>query len=69
MNYHSEALIRDISARAQRLRLDVLEMVYSAQSGHIGGAFSAAEIVACLYFHQLRLDPKRPDWPDRDRSR
>ena len=67
MNYHSEALIRDISAKAQRFRLHVLEMVYSAQSGHIGGAFSAAEIVASLFFHQMRLDPKKPDWVDRDR--
>ncbi len=67
MNYHSEALIRDISAKAQRFRLHVLEMVYNAQSGHIGGAFSAAEIVASLFFHQMRLDPKKPDWVDRDR--
>jgi transketolase len=67
MNYHSEALIRDISAKAQRFRLHVLDMVYGAQSGHIGGAFSAAEIVASLFFHQMRLDPKKPDWADRDR--
>jgi transketolase len=42
-------------------------MVYHAQSGHIGGAFSAAEILASLYFHHLRVDPARPDWPERDR--
>ena len=47
--------------------MQVLEMVYRAQSGHIGGAFSAAEIVACLYFHHLRIDPLKPDWPERDR--
>jgi transketolase len=67
MNFHSEALVRDVSRTAQRLRLDVLEMVYGAQAGHIGGAFSAAEIMASLYFHHLRIDPERPDWPERDR--
>jgi transketolase len=67
MSYHGEALIRDLTARAQKLRLHVLEMVYSAQSGHIGGAFSAAEIISALYFHQMRLDPGNPRWPDRDR--
>ncbi len=67
MHYHSEALIKDLSAKAQAFRIHVLKMVYSAQSGHIGGAFSCAEIVAALYFHHLRLDPSCPDWPDRDR--
>ena len=67
MHYHSEGLIKDLSARAQALRIHVLNMVYSAQSGHIGGAFSCAEIIAALYFHHLRLDPSRPDWPERDR--
>ena len=42
-------------------------MVYGRKSGHIGGAFSIAEILCCLYFHQLRLDPAYPEWADRDR--
>jgi transketolase len=67
MHYHSEELIRDISARAQAFRLQVLEMIYQAQTGHLGGAFSVAEILAALYFHHLRIDPARPDWPERDR--
>jgi transketolase len=64
---HSQELIGEISAKAQQIRIQVLKMVYSAQSGHIGGAFSAAEILASLYFHHLRIDPARPDWPERDR--
>mgnify|MGYP005846633139 CR=1 FL=1 len=67
MHTHSEALVQDIAHRAQRYRIQVLKMVYLAQSGHLGGAFSAAEIVAALYQHHLRLDPARPNWPDRDR--
>lgn len=67
MHYHSEALIRDLSARAQAFRIQVLKMIYSVQSGHLGGAFSCAEMLASLYFHHLHLDPARPDWPARDR--
>jgi transketolase len=67
MHYHSEELIRDISAKAQAFRIQVLKMIYPIQTGHIGGAFSVAEILAAFYFHHLRIDPSRPDWPKRDR--
>ena len=67
MHYVSEETVKNISLKAQSFRIDVLKMVYDAQSGHIGGAFSAAEIVASLVFQHMRLDPKQPDWPDRDR--
>jgi transketolase len=67
MHGHGDEVIRRVAATAQDLRIDVLKMVYEAQTGHIGGAFSAAEIVACLYFHHLRIDPEHPDWPQRDR--
>jgi transketolase len=67
MAYISEELVRDLDDKAQRLRIQVLDMIFAAQSGHMGGSFSAADIVACLYFHILRLDAQRPDWPERDR--
>lgn len=66
-HFHTEALVRGISIRAQELRIEVLRMVYGAQSGHLGGSFSAAEIVASLYWHHLRIDPRQPRWPNRDR--
>jgi len=67
MHYHPEELVRDLSARAQSFRIQVLDMVYNAQTGHLGGALSIAEVLTCLYFHHLRIDPARPDWPERDR--
>jgi transketolase len=67
MHYHPEALIQQLTRQAQTQRIQVLKMVYAAQSGHIGGAFSAAEIMTALYSHHLRLDPANPTWPDRDR--
>jgi len=66
-HFHPERLVREIAVRAQELRIEVLRMVYGAQSGHLGGPFSAAEIVASLYWHHLRLDPRQPRWPHRDR--
>lgn len=67
MPYHPEKLILELEQRARQLRLDVVEMIYGAQSGHPGGSLSAADILAALFFHHLRLDPARPQWPERDR--
>ncbi len=64
---HTQEMIADLSGRAYQYRAQVLRMVYERKSGHIGGAFSIAEILTCLYFHQLRLDPENPGLADRDR--
>jgi len=64
---HNPEMIRDLSLRAQEYRAQVLRMVYERKSGHIGGAFSIAEILTALYFHHLRLDAENPNWEDRDR--
>lgn len=57
----------DLSALTARIRQHVVRMVYGAQSGHIGGSLSATDIMSVLYTRVLRHDPKRPDWPERDR--
>lgn len=59
--------IAELEDKAQEIRLRVLDMVYKAQSGHIGGSFSEAEILAALYFRILRIRPDEPKWPGRDR--
>ena len=53
--------------KALDIRRSILQMVYSAQSGHVGGSLGAADIVVALYYHLLRHDPKNPGWPERDR--
>jgi transketolase len=63
---------RDETVRALRslcteLRVQILEMLTEAGSGHPGGSLSAIDIIATLYGHELRHDPKRPTWADRDR--
>ena len=52
---------------AKRIRGHALRMVHAAKASHIGSCLSAADILAVLYAKVLRIDPARPDWPDRDR--
>lgn len=67
MNYIPEAKLLELEEMARQLRIDSLEMIYRRGAGHPGGCFSAAEIVAALFFSKLRIDPLNPAWPDRDR--
>jgi transketolase len=67
MSYHPESLIIELEERARELRIDSLAMIYRRGAGHPGGSLSVAEIMAALFFHKMRLDPERPDWPERDR--
>ena len=54
---------------AKHLRQETLKMVHRAKASHIGGALSMADILAALYGPEgrLRVDPKHPEWTDRDR--
>lgn len=67
MVYHSDELVASLAKRAAELRSMVIDMIYCAQSGHPGGSLSAADLLTGLVFHKLRLDPKNPLWPERDR--
>lgn len=48
------------------LKKDVIRMLDEADSGHVGGAFSIADIVTCLYFRIANINPENPNWEDRD---
>ena len=52
---------------ARRIRVEVIRAVNHARAGHLGGPLSAADMLAALYFHVLRIRPDDPAWPDRDR--
>jgi transketolase len=63
-----EAVRTDLlPAFANRIRRRVLEMICRAKSSHIGSVYSIVDILAVLYGKVLRLDPERPEWPERDR--
>jgi transketolase len=59
--------IAELEEISRQLRVDSLRLIHRRGAGHPGGALSAAEIVAVLYFHVLRIDPSRPGWAERDR--
>ena len=52
---------------AEKLRLDMVDSLHEAGSGHPGGSLSIAEIMSVLYFHEMNLDPSNPQWAERDR--
>lgn len=60
-------IIESLEERARKIRIDILKMIHAAQSGHPGGALSATDIVTTLYFHEMRINPLNPNWPERDR--
>ena len=60
-------MTHDLPALCRQIRRDILSMTHAAGSGHPGGSLSAVEILVSLYFGQMRLDPARPDDPNRDR--
>lgn len=60
--------IRDLEITAARVRILGLDAINSAASGHVGGAFSIADILTVLYFNTMKnLDPANPRAPERDR--
>jgi transketolase len=52
---------------AKRIRKHVIIMTGRANSSHVGSCLSIADILAATYGKALRFDPRKPDWPDRDR--
>ena len=52
---------------AADIRMDIIDEVFSAQSGHPGGSLSIADIITYLYFSEMNVNPNNPTWEDRDR--
>ena len=57
----------ELQRKANNLRISIIEEVYNAKCGHPGGSLSIADIITYLYFEELRIDPKNPKDPKRDR--
>ena len=64
---YSKELLQQLEGKAKTLRKDVVLSVGVGNFGHVGGSFSAADVVAALYFHKMNHDPKNPKKADRDR--
>ena len=59
--------VKNPKVLAWLIRRNGLEMAHLSRGSHIGSVLSVAEIIAVLYTRILRVDPKNPAWPDRDR--
>src|SRR5919109_4056749 len=57
----------DLEALARRGRWLAISTVARSGAGHVGGPFSAMDMLVALYFRILRIDPQQPGWPDRAR--
>ena len=65
--YDKDGLTPLLKEKARQIRRNIITMLAEAGSGHPGGSLSAADMLACLYFHVMRHDPKQPEWAGRDR--
>ena len=59
--------IKKLKKKAVQIRKDILMMLEKAASGHTGGSLSLVEIMIALYYYKLKHDPKKPEWPGRDK--
>lgn len=59
--------LAELKRFAARCRRHVVRMVRSSGCGHLGGALSCLDIVTALYFYAMRVDPRNPGLPERDR--
>lgn len=59
--------MQELQEKAKKIREDIIEEVYRAQSGHPGGSLSVTDILTVLYFKEMNIQPENPNWEDRDR--
>jgi len=59
--------IKELERMAMQIRLDVIDTTVWAGGAHIGGGLSVTDILTILYYKYLKIDPKKPEWEDRDR--
>lgn len=57
--------MNELRKRANDIRMLTLRSIAHVGKGHLGGAASLCELMSVLYFKQLNVDEKHPDWPRR----
>ena len=59
--------IKSLQAFAAKIRIAALDAIHSIGQGHVGGAFSIADVLAVLYGREMKVNPADPNWADRDK--
>ena len=57
---------KELKKKLIEIKIQTIRMLEKAKSGHIGGAFSLADVLTYLYYSWLKVDPTNPGWQDRD---
>lgn len=63
----NEKNVLELKEESNRLRKDILLMLFESQSGHPGGSLSAIDFIMYLFLKVMKYDPRNPKMPDRDR--
>lgn len=63
----TDAEIQELTAKARKIRSDIVDVTGKCGGAHIGGALSQTDILTLLYFKYMNVDPANPQWPERDR--
>jgi transketolase len=63
----SDKIIKNLEEKAKQIRKDIMVQLVGAGGGHSGPSLSMVELCVALYFHHAKLDPKNPEWEERDR--
>lgn len=63
----NQSKINELKNIATEIRIGAIDAVHAAKSGHPGGSLSISDLLAYLYFVEMKVDPKNPKWADRDR--
>ncbi len=58
---------KQLAITACKVRIGILDGTHAAKCGHPGGSLSAADMFTYLYFKELNVDPRNPQWEERDR--
>ncbi len=59
--------VRTLQKKNKEIRRRIVEILDEAHGGHYGGSLSCVEVLSALYLREMKIDPQKPDWPDRDR--
>lgn len=60
-------MVLNFDLKCLQIRKDIISAIASVGSGHVGGSLSIVELLVVLYFKHMKIDPKNPNIPGRDR--
>jgi len=66
-HYLTEEKLKELKKKSSDARRLIIETVYHAKAGHIGGPLSATDLLVTLYFNEMNISPENPNDENRDR--